>query len=453
MRRVRQARIADTAGMRRAAVLMIVALGAVGAFVVPMRAVAGAARPVVSIGYGSATGARLSWTYAGPPVDRWYVRLRTVPADASGTPQEDELADLDARDEPWLDLQPWLPGVKAGRCYEATFLVYPLLVGQTSAGAPGELTREFCADADGAVRFAFAPAPEPPLGVTLRFTADGAAQLAWDDTGPPPDRHGVDVLIVPVDGLEAGAEYDLGVFAPAVTTFVLPNELPGVLPGRCYQARFFVTAQYDDGRTPERSGSVGQAVCGRAASAPAAHDERSEYIGAPLHDPLPAPPPASAVRIERDGNGGYRLAWRYDAADPGRFDQGIQIVNPNGEFVAPMVLPSVPGNARSVALPRALSTPVAAGCYGAIARIFAVAIDGAVTLPANTATAICFDAGGRISFPDIGVALPDTGAGPSGGVHIRAARSLATVVSAAGAILMIAGAFGRRLRTHDDRRA
>jgi len=278
--------------------------------------------------------------------------------------------------------------------------------------------------------------PPAPLGVRLAAAPGDRVGLVWDDRGPKPDEYVVHAVLFPVDDRLDGAEYDLASLAGNATELLLPRELPHVPPGRCFSATFIVTARYHDGRTPERSGSAGQSVCGGA-------DGHTEYVGAPMHDPLPAPPPPSDVRIVRDNLGGYRITWRYDGANPARFDQGIAIVHPNGELVAPIVLPSVPGSARSIALPAELDAAVESTCYGAIVRVFAVAIDGATTLPGNSATPICID-GHRIRFPEAAITLPDTGSG--GGRHRdrRAALLVTTIVAASGAVLTLAGLRSRR---------
>ncbi len=276
-----------------------------------------------------------------------------------------------------------------------------------------------------------AQAPPPiPLGVRLVLEA-GGVRVLWDDKGPAPDAYSVRVALVPVDGQDAGAQYELAMLPAGASGWSLQRELSGILPGRCYSAVFSVTAQYNGGRMPERAGAVAQAVCG-------AFDGRVQYVGAPLHAPLPAPAPPSDVRIEPDNGGGYRIAWQYVGA-PGRFDAGIAIVNPNGELVAPIVLPSSPGSARSVALPRELNTVIASTCYAAIARVFAVAADGSVTLPGNSATPICVHGAG-IRFPEAG---SGGDANHAGRVALLAALALAT---AAGLIMTLAGAHLRRRR-------
>ncbi len=210
------------------------------------------------------------------PVERRVVRLQVRSQDGVVS-KEFELADLGGPGETLLDLQPLLFGTEPGRCYEATFRVYPLTAAGAPTGGPGAATVRLCTDSQNNAGFpdiALVPrdplpyAPPSPTDVHLR--RDGAVwRLEWRDNSDDETSFdpGAVILDRPWDqgGVAIGG-IDLAPLPTGVTavTFSIPASVGGEAPpDGCHYAMFLVFSLGDDGAAG-LPGNTTVPVCTRA---------------------------------------------------------------------------------------------------------------------------------------------------------------------------------------------
>lgn len=277
--------------------------------------------------------------------------------------------------------------------------------------------------------------PPPPLGVfILSSTFTNGYEVRWEDEADErPDRYRVDMRLQHVNGFDAGY-VELGNVASDETWLDIQPRLPGAEPSMCYNATFRVTrinAGRDDG-----FGEHAYQVCigddGNISSFPGL---KPDGFGPP-----PAPP--ADVRVVRDGDG-WRIKWRDVSDNEALFDPGVIIFDDEeGYTVAAIELPPQRANTTVFELPRRVTSepPPPPGCYRAWVVVFAIAADGATSLPGNTYAQACLDDQRLLTFG----ALPDTGDGGASGDGARFGGAILGL-AIAGAVCASVGARVRRV--------
>jgi hypothetical protein len=209
------------------------------------------------------------------PAERLVVRMQ-VRSEDGVLSEEFELADFGGPGETWLDLQPLLFGTEPGRCYDATFRVYPLTRAGDAAGPAGAVTLAMCTDAQNNATFPDVPlvpldpppyTPASPSDVLVRRDGD-VWRLEWRDNSN--DETSFDPGAVILDRpLDQGGAAVGGIDLPPVVAgatevvFDIPASVGGEAPpDGCHEATFLVFS-VSDGGAVGLPGSTTVPVCTR----------------------------------------------------------------------------------------------------------------------------------------------------------------------------------------------
>jgi len=275
--------------------------------------------------------------------------------------------------------------------------------------------------------------PPPPLGVfVVLSTRASGYEVRWEDEADDrPERYRVDMRLQHVNGFDAGYVV-LGDLAGDETWLDIQPRLPGAEPSTCYNATFRVT-HVNDGRDDGFGEHAYQVCIGDDGNI-------SGFVGPPPNGFGPPPAPPTDVRVVRDGDG-WQIEWRDVSDNEALFDPGVLLSDANGNSGGGIDLPPQRANSTMIELPRRVTSdpPPAPGCYRAWILVFAVAADGATSLPGNTYAQACIDDQRLVTFG----ALPDTG---DGGVQGGGAPFTGAIVAMAiaGALCASAGVRVRR---------
>ncbi len=384
-----------------------------------------------------ATGYALRWDDPHPA--REY-RVELVVRAASGAVSHPfELASGIPGHERYLDIQRSIPGLAPLECYDLEFRVIPM--DGSASGTVTSLALPACTNAGSSISSFPTVAQEPPepLGVfVVRSSATQGYEVRWEDEQVErPERYRVDMRLQHVNGFDAGY-VELGDLAGDETWLDIQPRLPGAEPSMCYNATFRVT-RINEGRDDGFGERTHQVCIGNDGNISGFPTVTQTGFGPP-----PAPP--ADVRVVRHGDG-WQIEWRDISDDEDLFDPGVLLSDANGNSGGGIELPPQRANSTMIELPSRVTTfpQPAPGCYRAWILVFAVAADGATSLPGNTYAQACIDDRMLVTFG----ALPETG---DGGARGRGAPFGAAVVGLAiVGVVFVCGGWGvRRVVMHGD---
>ena len=329
---------------------------------------------------------------------------------------------LSAADETAYLLPERLPNAPQPGCYAATFVVYATR-GNEIAVDPALLDAQYCLSVDGLVRYVplsdYIPgSPNAPSDITI-VPAYENNFLQWRDNSDDETGFTATMIVENPDGSEQG-RYPLGRVPANTMALELPDGNSDLQDGRCYAVALVITA------IPGSTGRSSFNFADEYTMCAGAGGSFLSFAAAGGRLTLPPPPPVANLRIFRDDDNYWNLTWD---PSPGavRYDAGIQVLDAEGMLLGQAAFPSVSG-VTTVRIDRVVTDPFGLGCFTAIARVFAVGVDGSVTLPANVTTPVCIEL--------YGLTFPDTGSGaaaPTGDHRLLLAIALAAAgfVSAA----------------------
>lgn len=337
---------------------------------------------------------------------------------------------LSAADETAYLLPERLPNAPQPGCYDATFVVYATR-GNEIAVDPALLDAQYCLSVDGLVRYVplsdYIPgSPNAPSDITI---VPGPAYennfLQWRDNSDDETGFTATMIVENPDGSEQG-RYPLGRVPANTMALELPDGNSDLQDGRCYAVALVITA------IPGSTGRSSFNFADEYTMCAGAGGRFLSFAAGGGRLTLPPPLPVANVRIFRDDDNYWNLTWE---ASPGaaRYDAGIQVLDAYGTLLGQAAFPSVSG-VTTVRIDRVVTDPFGLGCFTAVARVFAVGVDGSVTLPANVTTPVCiglYD----VSFPEAGTGRAD------GNGRLWFATA---ILGALGAALMRAGVAVRR---------
>lgn len=257
--------------------------------------------------------------------------------------------------------------------------------------------------------------------------AAGAYRLQWRDNSANEFGFQVEMLV----GKPAGerypgefARYSLAKVPPNVTSIELPDGNSELQDGGCFAVVFNVAIVRSKPHPSQLARSEPHTVCtGAGGSFDTWQTPKFDFI-------QQTPAPVANLRIFRDERNYWNLTWD---PSPGaaRYDAGIQVLDAEGMVLGQAAFPSVSG-ITTVRIHTVATEHVGLGCFTAVARVFAVGVDGSVTLPASVTTPVCIGLY-ELSFPDTG-----------SGAAARDGRSMWLAIAAIGATSVAAGAVTRR---------
>lgn len=250
----------------------------------------------------------------------------------------------------------------------------------------------------------------PPSDIMVVW-APGGERLQWRDHSTDEIGYRVEMRVSSPDRSEGG-RFPLGDAPADVASIELPDGDSSLDGGRCYAVEFTVETLGPPGSVRPGAHSQPHTLCtGTGGSFESWQTPSFGFIEQ-------TPAPVANLRIFRDERNYWNLTWE---ASPGaaRYDAGIQVLDADGMLLGQAAFPSVSG-VTSVRIDRVATEFVGLGCFTAVARVFAVGVDGSVTLPASVTTPVCIGLYG-LTFPETGVG----GGGGDGGVWFAIVAAIA----------------------------
>lgn len=267
--------------------------------------------------------------------------------------------------------------------------------------------------------------PIAPRDDILVVHRAGAYRLQWRDN-PDPDAGVIATMIVMnEDGGERG-RYEIADVPAEVTSIELPDRNKGLADGRCYPVVFNVMTRTRAGAVETHRSALHTLCTGVGGTIRTLAGTRF------LTGMLPPPATVANLRISRNEFNYWDLDWD-PSPNTARYVAVIQVLDGEGAVLGQATFRSVPG-VSIVRIDRVATEFVGLGCFTAVARVFAVGVDGSVTLPASVTTPVCiglYD----VSFPEAGTGRAD------GNGRLWFATA---ILGALGAALMRAGVAVRR---------